>query len=324
MLLGTPFISNTVWRYFFKAAQRPSLLPKDSAEFRGWYDTLPQTQPKDSEAYQAWEQTNPQLQPKDSEAYRAWEKARQKATPQMQPKKTKAFREWLQAVRENASKKSVDAHLWFKSKPTTADTNEDVRRLRYSQNPVTQKSLTGPDAKPQSGCEWGAWVGAGIGKLVGQFLSPLHRAQTAANSAQRYKCRQCGKSFIVGHLKRDIVIHIRHPANKKCLDMFSESGDVREMESIRLASQSELAASSSLKCPCCEEDLTRTSMLRHLETPDNANFKQYAGKSGDPKLKEIFDKLTTEALTLGCPCCRRQFPRSRFASEFKQHIKLLA
>jgi len=244
-LLGTTLTSDAVWRYFFKAIQRPSLLPKDSAEFRGWYDTLLQTQPKDSVAYQGWYDTLLQTQPKDSEAYQEW----QKAAPMMQPKESEAFREWLQAVRENASKKSVDAHLWFKSKPTTADTNEDVRRLRYSQNPVTQKSLTGPDAKPQSGCEWGAWVGAGIGKLVGQFLSPLHRAQTAATLAQRYKCRQCGESFIVGHLKRDIVIHIRHPANKKCLDMFSESGDVREMESIRLASKKRGCGLQFLKMP---------------------------------------------------------------------------
>jgi len=106
----------------------------------------------------------------------------------------------------------------------------------------------------------GARVGAGIGEFVGQFLSPLHRAQTAVTSAQRYKCRQCGESFIVGHFKRDIVIHIRRPANKKSLDMFSESGDLREMEWARLASQSEGVASNSLKCPCCEEDLTRTSM----------------------------------------------------------------
>ena len=103
VLLGTTLTSDTVWRYFFKAVQRPSLLPKDSAEFRGWYDALPQTQPKESEAFQAWQ--------------KAW----QKASPQMQLKKSEAFREWLQAVRENASQRSVDSHLWFKSKPPTAD-----------------------------------------------------------------------------------------------------------------------------------------------------------------------------------------------------------
>jgi len=148
VLLGTTLTSDTVWRYFFKAVQRPSLLPKDSDEFRGWYDTLPQTQPKQSEAYQAWQKATPQMQPKESEAYQAWQKATpqlqpkeseayqawhqvgQKANPQMQPKKSEAFREWLQAVRGNASQRSVDSHQWFKSKPPTADT--DVRRSWYS------------------------------------------------------------------------------------------------------------------------------------------------------------------------------------------------
>ena len=97
--------------------------------------------------------------------------------------------------------------------------------------------------------------------------------------------------------------------------MFSESGDRREKDWVRLASQSEVAETNC--CPCCEEDLTRASMFRYLETPDNV---QYAGKSGDPKLKEMFDKFTAGGLTLGCPCCRHQFPRSRFAADFKRHI----
>ena len=106
---------------------------------------------------------------------------------------------------------SPDSLLWFKSKPPTPDTDEDV----YSQKPATYKSRTGPDAKVQSGREWGARVGANIGKLAGALLSPLRRAQTDANNSKTYKCRQCGASFRVGNLKRDIVIHIRRPANKK-------------------------------------------------------------------------------------------------------------
>ena len=141
-LLGTTLTSDAVWRYFFKAVQRPSLLPKDSSEFLGWYDTLPQTQPKESEGYQAWKKACPQMQPKESEAYQGW----QTATPQMQPKKSEAFRGWLQADRKSASKQSVDSHAWFKAKPPTADTDKEVRRLWYSQKPVTCKSLTGPDA----------------------------------------------------------------------------------------------------------------------------------------------------------------------------------
>ena len=62
-------------------------------------------------------------------------------------------------------------------------------------------------------------------------------------------------------------------------------------------------------------------MSRHLEKPDNATCLQYAGKSGDPKLKKIFDKLTAGWLALACPCCRKQLPRSAFTTDFKQHIK---
>jgi len=74
-----------------------------------------------------------------------------------------------------------------------------------------------------------------------------------------------------GHLKRDIVIHIRHPANKECLEMFSGSGDVREMEWARLASQSEYA--ENICCPYCEKDVGHLgpgSMSVHLEKPENA------------------------------------------------------
>jgi len=293
VLLGTTLTSNTVWRYFFKAVQRPSLLPKDSAEFRGWYDTLPQTQLKESEAYQAWHKVlpltqlkeseayqtwrkakpqmqskeseahqawhkalpltqlkeseayqtwrkaNPHMQPKESEAHQAWHKALpqtqlkeseayqtwrkawQKANPHMQPKKSEAFREWLQAVRENASQRSVDSHLWFKSKPPTADTDMTVRRSWYSKNPAIYKSRTGSDAKNNSGFEWGAWVGAGIGKFVGALIPPLRRAQTDAINSQTYRCRQCGKGYRMGNLKRDIVPHLSRKENKKCFDLYS-------------------------------------------------------------------------------------------------------
>jgi len=105
-ILGRRLTSDIVWDYFFKAVQRPSLLPKDSAEFLGWYDALPQTQSKSSDAYKAWAKALPQTQSKDSDAYKAWAKA--SPSPMMQPKKTEAFREWLQAVRESASQRSVD------------------------------------------------------------------------------------------------------------------------------------------------------------------------------------------------------------------------
>jgi len=190
-----------------KTVQRPSLLPKDSAEFRGWYDTLPQTQPQDLAEFRGW----------------------QKALPQMQPKKSEAFREWLQATRENASQRSVDLHQKFKSKPPTADTDVAVRRLWYNQKPVIRTSRTGSDAKNQPSRAYGARVGAGIGKIVDAFSTPFSRARMSATNSQTYNCRQCGKGYRMGNLKRDKVPHLSRPANKKCFDLFSESSDKREM-----------------------------------------------------------------------------------------------
>jgi len=101
--------------------------------------------------------------------------------------------------------------------------------------------------------------------------------------------------------------------------MFSGSGDVREMEWARLASQSEYA--ENICCPYCEKDLGHLgpgSMSVHLEKPENATFLQYAGKSGDPKLRKIFEMLASFWLTLACPCCRKQFPHSQSTAKFKQ------
>ena len=61
VLLGATLTSDNVWRYFMKSVQRPSLLPKDSAEFRGWHDTLPQTQPKESKVHQVWRKALQQM-----------------------------------------------------------------------------------------------------------------------------------------------------------------------------------------------------------------------------------------------------------------------
>jgi len=71
----------------------------------------------------------------------------------------------------------------------------------------------------------------------------------------------------------------------------------------------------------CECVCTCVFVSRHLEKPDNAAFLQYAGKSGDPKLKNMNDELTAGGLTLACPCCHKLFSRSMFSSDFKTHIK---
>ena len=58
-------------RYLGKSVQRPSQLPKESAEYRGWYDALPQKQPKGSAQYGDWYKALPQAQPKKTEAFRS-------------------------------------------------------------------------------------------------------------------------------------------------------------------------------------------------------------------------------------------------------------
>jgi len=270
--------SDIVWDYFFKAVQRSSLMPKESAEFQEWYDALPQTQPKSSEAYQAWEKATPQLQHKGSEAYQAWEKA----SPSMQPKKSDAFREWLRTMRENASQRSVDAHQWFKSKPPTADTDESVKQWWYDQNPTLHKSRTGCDAKNRSGRQYGARVGASIGQSVGAGATSMRRAMEAAANSNEYQCRQCGRGYTKQHLKKNMVSHLSTEANRQCLVHYSESKDLREMEWVRLAQEQEAidAANSraarhskDYQCRQCgcgvnKRNLGR-NMVSHLSTEAN-------------------------------------------------------
>jgi len=170
MLVGAPLPSDFDYRYFGKSVQRASQLPKESAEYRGWYDALPQKQPKGSAQYGDW----------------------YKALPQTQPKKTEAFRAWLRQVRESASQRSTDIHQWFKSKPANADSDAVAKLMRYKQKPSVRKSLTGPDAKTQPSRAFGARMGAAIGKLVGVPATPKAQASSAASIAQEYRCQHCG------------------------------------------------------------------------------------------------------------------------------------
>ena len=57
----------------------------------------------------------------------------------------------------------------------------------------------------------------------------------AAANKKDYKCQQCGCNYKMNNLKRNMVRHLSHEANKKCLDHYSESRDKREMEWVRLA-----------------------------------------------------------------------------------------
>jgi len=265
--------SDIVWDYFFKAVQRPSLLPKDSAEFQGWYDALPQTQPKKSEAFQGW--------------YKAWEKA----TPQLQPKKSEAFREWLRTVRENASQRSVDAHQWFKSKPPTADTDVVVMRLWYGQKPTLRTSRTGGDAKSSAGREYGARVGATIGQWVGLVATPYRRAMVAAAHSKDYQCRQCGCGYKMTNLKRNMISHLSSEANRECLAHYSESRDEKEKEWVRLAQDQETIDAAKIPqnytCRQCgggvnKQNLTR-GMVSHLRSEANRECLAHYSESIDER-----------------------------------------
>ena len=84
---------------------------------------------------------------------------------------------------------------------------------------------------------YGARAGAGIGKFVGAFVTPKALAQAADSNSKDYQCRQNGKSCKMGNLKRNMVSHLSLTANKKCLELYSESGDKREMVWVRLVHQ---------------------------------------------------------------------------------------
>ena len=153
----------------------------------------------------------------------------------MQTKKSEAFREWLRRVRENASQRSADAHQWVKSKPPTADTDAVVKRSWYDQKPTLNKSRTGCDETHKRGQGFGERVGAGIGKFVGMVATPVRRAMEAAANSKEYQCRQCGRGYRMGNVKRDMVTHLRSEANRECLVLYSESSDKREMLWVSLA-----------------------------------------------------------------------------------------
>ena len=57
----------------------------------------------------------------------------------------------------------------------------------------------------------------------------------AANSAQKYQCRQCEFCCTTGNKKRDMVTHLRSEANRECLVLYSKSTDKREMLWVSLA-----------------------------------------------------------------------------------------
>ena len=71
--------------------------------------------------------------------------------------------------------------------------------------------------------------------FIGIAATPLQRAQASDNAVRPCEYPACGESMAMAYLKRDIVLHCRKPANKTCLDMLSQSGNVWRMEWARLA-----------------------------------------------------------------------------------------
>ena len=212
MLVGAPLPSDVEYYHFAKSVQRPSTLPKESAEYRGWYELLPQTQDRDSAQYGDWYNALPNTKAKDSEA----------------------FRTWLRNVREGVSQRSEDMHQWHKSKPADASSNINAKRMWYKQKPSVYKARTGPDAKQQSGRAFGERMGAAIGKMVGVPATPLAKDRSAANNAQEYTCRHCGYKTTMQNIKRAMPAHLGRAENKACLDLYSQSLDAREKRWVEL------------------------------------------------------------------------------------------
>ena len=57
---------------------------------------------------------------------------------------------------------------------------------------------------------------------------------TAASDLKDYECRRCGKSCRMRNIKRDMVRHLSHADNTKCLELYSKSSDQLEMDWVRL------------------------------------------------------------------------------------------
>jgi len=63
----------------------------------------------------------------------------------------------------------------------------------------------------------------------------LAAMEAAANSGD-FKCQQCGRNYKTSNVKRNMVSHLSHEANKACLDHYSKSTLKRERDWVRLAS----------------------------------------------------------------------------------------
>jgi len=82
------------------------------------------------------------------------------------------------------------------------------------------------------------WVRASESSLARLYRHcAVHRLPP---STHRHTNADSGQSYRMGNLKRDMLRHLSRTANKKCLDLYSESSDKREMECVRLASPAKL------------------------------------------------------------------------------------
>jgi len=176
---------------------------------------------------------------------------------------------WLRNVRESVSQQSEDIHKWFKSRPANADWDKAAERMWYEQKPSVRKSRTGPDAKQHKGHEFGARIGAAIGKLVGVPVTPHNKACSAASNAQEYRCRQCGYKTTMQNVKRAMPAHLGRAENKKCLDHYSQSLDAREKLWIKLVHEPAIGA----ECRKCGYTTTqrnaKRNMVAHLKRSEN-------------------------------------------------------
>jgi len=169
--------------------------PKESEAYQGCQTATPQMQPTESEAYQGWKTATqtvaPHMQPKESEAFRGWQTVTQTAAPQMQPKESEVFQGWLQAVRESASKQSVETHTWFKAKPLTSDMDKAQTSDGCCSVKATPEQVQMPNNNlAMNGVQgWARASESSLGRVLRHFtvhkMQPTRQRSTNAHSVAK-------------------------------------------------------------------------------------------------------------------------------------------
>ena len=114
-----------------------------------------------------------------------------------------------------------------------------------------------------------------------------------------------------------MIKHCRDPANRACVGVMRDSGDLRQMEWVELSKVDENVTAK--RCPCYDGMLNaRGDLVKHITTKANHMCIRYIENFDDPKLIKVYERATT---TKCCPHCSHDIPLAQFNSRFTQHIK---